>query len=150
MIPITWRGCEVPPDLLYDTDRHVWLRIEEDTVVMGMTDVAQSMGGKLVNITWKAKGKEVRKGRSLAVIESAKWVGPFPTPITCEVLETNDAFERDILIANRDPYGEGWLVRVRPLKLEEERGDLLDGATALERYKELIEAEEIRCFRCQD
>lgn len=150
MTATTWRGCEVPPDLLYDTDRHVWVRLEGDTAVMGMTDVAQSMGGKLVSISWKATGEEKKKGRSLAVIESAKWVGPFPTPITCEVLETNKAFEQDVLIANRDPYGDGWMVRVRPTKLDDEIGDLVDGATALDRYKEFIEAEEIRCFRCED
>lgn len=147
----TWRGCVVPAELVYDTERHVWVRFDGDTAVMGMTDVAQTMGGKVVSISWKPVGKEIRIGRSLAVVESAKWVGPFPTPLSCEVLETNaTAFEKDILIANRDPYGEGWLVRVRPTRLDEEMADLVDGETAYERYKELIEKEDIRCFRCAD
>lgn len=147
----TWRGCVVPAELVYDTERHVWVRFDGDTAVLGMTDVAQTMGGKVVSISWKPVGKEIRKGRSLAVVESAKWVGPFPTPLSCEVLETNaQAFEKDILIANRDPYGEGWLVRVRPTRLDEEMADLVDGETAYERYKELIEKEDIRCFRCAD
>lgn len=147
----TWRGCVVPAELVYDTERHVWVRFDGDTAVMGMTDVAQTMGGKVVSISWKPVGKEIRKGRSLAVVESAKWVGPFPTPLSCEVLETNaQGFEKDILIANRDPYGEGWLVRVRPTRLDEEMADLVDGETAYERYKELIEKEDIRCFRCAD
>jgi glycine cleavage system H protein len=146
-----WRGCLVPPELLYDVERHVWVRLEGDEAVLGMTDVAQTMGGKVVSVTWKPAGKKVKRGRPLAVIESAKWVGPFPTPLTCEIVETNEAaFERDILIANRDPYGEGWLVRVRPSAPDLEVGDLLDGPAAFERYKGFIELEDITCFRCAD
>jgi glycine cleavage system H protein len=147
----TWRGCVIPAELAYDTERHVWVRFDGDTAVMGMTDIAQTMGGKVVSISWKATGKEIKKGRSLAVIESAKWVGPFPTPLSCELLETNaKTFEEDILTANRDPYGEGWLVRVRPTNLDEERAELVDATMAFERYKEFIESEDIRCFRCAD
>jgi glycine cleavage system H protein len=147
----SWRGCVVPPELEYDVEHHVWVRFEDDVAVMGMTDVAQTMGGKLVNISFKPTGKTIRRGRSLAVIESAKWVGPFPTPLTCELVETNAAaFEADLLIANRDPYGEGWLVRVRPLELESEREHLVDGETALEWYREFVDREDISCFRCAD
>lgn len=146
----TWRGCAVPPELQYDVEHHVWLRFEGDEAVLGMTDVAQSMGGKLVNITWKQLNKQINRGRSLAVIESAKWVGPFPTPLTCEMVSVNPLFDEDILIANRDPYGEGWLARIKPLKLEEERQHLLDGDTAFERYRDFIEKEGIQCFRCED
>jgi glycine cleavage system H protein len=147
----TWRGCAVPDDVLYDVDRHVWVRLEDGEAVLGMTDVAQTIGGKLVHITWKAPGRPVARGRPLAVIESAKWVGPFPTPLTGEIVANNeDAFARDVLVANRDPYGAGWLVRLRPTRLAEERDDLLDGDAAFERYRELIEAEQITCFRCVD
>lgn len=146
----TWRGCAIPPELMYDVEHHVWLRFEGDEAVLGMTDVAQSMGGKLVNVTWKQLGKTINRGKSLAVIESAKWVGPFPTPLTCEMLEVNSKFDEDILIANRDPYGEGWLARIKPLKLEEEKQLLLDGDVAFERYREFIEKEGLQCFRCED
>jgi glycine cleavage system H protein len=147
----TWRGCVVPDDVLYDVERHVWVRLDGGEAVLGMTDVAQTIGGKLVHVTWKAPGRVVERGRPLAVIESAKWVGPFPAPLTGEIVATNDAaFARDVLIANRDPYGEGWLVRLRPTRLEEELGDLLDGEAAFERYREVIDAEGITCFRCAD
>jgi glycine cleavage system H protein len=147
----TWRGCVIPDDVLYDVERHVWVRLEGGEAVLGMTDVAQTIGGKLVHVTWKRPGKVVERGRPLAVIESAKWVGPFPSPLTGEIVATNEAtFARDVLVANRDPYGEGWLVRLRPTRLEEERGGLLDGEAAYERYREVIEAEEITCFRCAD
>jgi glycine cleavage system H protein len=87
----------------------------------------------------------------LAVVESAKWVGPFPSPLSGEIAAVNDeAFARDPALANRDPYGDGWLVRIRPSDLAGERGHLVDGATAFEGYKAFIEEREIRCFRCVD
>ncbi len=143
-------GCDIPEHLYYDVERDVWIRFEEDgTAVLGMTDPAQTRCGKLVAVRFKRPGKVVRQGRALATIESGKWVGPFPAPFTCEIVETNEAaFTRDILLANKDPYGEGWLVRVRPLQLESERDHLVTGEEAVQRYMARIEANNIRCFRC--
>ena len=144
-----WRGCVVPDDLLYDVDLHVWIRLDGELATLGMTDVAQTMGGRMVQISWKKTGRSYARGRSLAVIESAKWVGPFPTPLSGELLEVNAAaFAADIAIANRDPYGAGWLARVRPAALDSELGLLADGATAFARYQSLIEERGIRCYRC--
>ena len=147
----TWYGCVVPRDLLYDVDANVWVRVEGDEVVVGMTDVAQTMCGKFVQITWKRPGRSVARGRSLAIVESAKWVGPLPAPFTGEIVANNEAgFAADILAANKDPYGDGWLYRLRPSGFDAERGALVDGATAFERYKTFIDDNEIRCFRCAD
>ena len=144
-----WHGCVVPDDLLYDVDLHVWIRLDSELATLGMTDVAQTMGGRMVQISWKKTGRGYARGRSLAVIESAKWVGPFPTPLSGELLEVNEAaFAADIAIANRDPYGAGWLARVRPAALDRELGLLADGATAFARYQSLIEERGIRCYRC--
>lgn len=144
-----WHGCVVPDDLLYDVGLHVWIRLEDGTAVLGMTDVAQTMGGRMVQISWKKTGRHYARGRSLAVIESAKWVGPFPAPLTGELLAVNDAaFAADIAIANRDPYGAGWLARVRPAALAEERAQLADGKAAFAHYRSLIEERGIQCYRC--
>lgn len=146
-----WHGCAVPDDLLYDVHLHVWIRLEDGMAVLGMTDVAQTMGGRVVQISWKKTGRSYPRGRSLAVIESAKWVGPFPTALTGELLAVNDAaFAADIAIANRDPYGAGWLARVRPTALDIERAHLCDGVTAFARYQSLIDERGIRCYRCAD
>jgi glycine cleavage system H protein len=147
----SWYGCVVPRDLLYDVDNNVWVRFEGDEVVVGMTDVAQTMCGKFVQITWKPSGRTVKRGKSLAIIESAKWVGPFPAPLTAEIVANNEAgFASDVLAANKDPYGAGWLYRLRPTAVAAERDALVDGDIAFERYKAYIEANEIRCYRCAD
>jgi glycine cleavage system H protein len=147
----SWFGCEVPDDLLYDVERHVWVRLESGEAVIGMTDVSQTMCGRFVQVTWKKLGKTVARGRSLAVVESAKWVGPVPAPLSGVVLANNEAaFAADVAIANREPYSDGWLVRIEPTNLDAELGDLLDGKQAFEYYRTFIDENEIRCFRCED
>lgn len=146
-----WRGCVVPDHLQYDVGMNVWVRPEAETVVLGMTDIAQTLGGRLVQVSWKRPNRQYLRGRPLAVIESAKWVGPFPTPLTGELVEVNDSgFAADITIANRDPYGRGWLARIRPTAWAEEQGALLDGAAAVEHFRRLIDEQDIRCYRCAD
>ncbi|MFV1990730.1 MAG: glycine cleavage system protein H [Acidimicrobiales bacterium] len=146
----TWRGCAVPEDLLYDVERNVWVRLEGNTAVVGMTDVSQTMCGRFVEITWRGLGRTIARGRTLAVVESAKWVGPFPAPLTGVLIENNDdAFAADIAVANRDPYGAGWLVRIEPTS-REEISELVDATVAYERYKDFINDNDIHCFRCED
>lgn len=146
-----WYGCVVPDDLLYDVDMNVWVRLAGDVAELGMTDVAQTMGGRMVQVSWKRVGRSYARGKSLAVIESAKWVGPFPTPLSGELLEVNEAaFAADIAVANRDPYGAGWLARLSPADLAGERHHLVDGTAAFAAYQELIDERDIRCFRCAD
>lgn len=145
-------GCDIPEDLYFDFERDLWVRFEEDgTATLGMTDTAQTRGGKLVNIQFKKIGKAIGQGQSAAIIESAKWVGPFSMPFGGEIVATNETtFQLDILIANRDPYGAGWLVRVRPANLETERGHLITGEAAVEKYKQRIVEMNLKCFRCVD
>jgi glycine cleavage system H protein len=146
-----WRGCVVPDDLLYDVEMNVWVRLEGSEAVLGMTDIAQAMGGRVVQVTWRRSGRVFTRGRPLAVIESAKWVGPFPTPLTGELLASNEsAFAADVAIANRDPYGAGWLARLRPSALEQERAHLLDASAAYARFQDFINANDVRCYRCVD
>jgi len=151
MTDLLWHGCVIPEDLLYDVQMHVWVRLEDGTALLGMTDVAQTMGGRIVQVSWKKTGRSYARGRTLAVIESAKWVGPFPTPLSGELIEVNDtAFAADVAIANRDPYGAGWLTRVRPTALDDERQYLMAGPAAFTRYQSLITERGINCYRCAD
>lgn len=147
----TWRGCAFPEDLLYDVEADVWVRLEQGQAVLGMTDPAQTRCGRLVGVTWKRPGTRVRRHRPLAVVESAKWVGPMPSPLSGEILAANrEAFEADIALANRDPYGAGWFYRIAPEALERERAFLLSADQAYEHYRRLIDEQGITCLRCAD
>jgi glycine cleavage system H protein len=147
-----YHGCDVPEDLWFDVPRDVWLRPADDgTITLGMTDLAQSRAGKLLHILFKKPGRHLDAGQSAATVETAKWAGPFPTPVDGTVIETNSgAFEADILIANRDPYGAGWLVRLEPDAWDPVAAGLVTGADALARYEARIEELGIACFRCAD
>ena len=144
-------ACDIPEDLTYDIERDVWIRFDCDLATLGMTDVAQTRCGKIAAISFRDVGKKVAQGKALATIESAKWVGPFPAPFSCVIVETNETgFARDILITNKDPYGIGWLVKVRPTDLENERGHLVTGQEAAKKYKERIRELKVNCLRCID
>lgn len=146
-----WNGCVVPDDRLYDLDRNVWVQFDGDEAVLGMTDIAQTMGGRFVSISWKKLGRALKPGQTIAVIESAKWVGPFPSPFTGELVAVNNStYEADIAIGNRDPYGAGWMARVRPTALDVEKPGLADGVAAYEYYRRFIDENEIRCYRCAE
>lgn len=147
----SWYGCDIPEKLLYDVELHVWIRFEGEHAVIGMTDVSQTMCGRFVEVTWKRVGRAVRRGRGLAVVESAKWVGPVRAPLSGVIVANNEtAFAADIAVANRDPYGTGWLVRIEPTELDSERELLADGAAAYDQYRRFIDEHDVRCFRCED
>jgi glycine cleavage system H protein len=148
---VIYYACDIPEDLTYDIERDVWIRFDGEIATLGMTDVAQTRCGKIAAISFREVGKKVAQGKALATIESAKWVGPFPAPFSCEIVATNEeAFARDILLANKEPYTTGWLVKVKPTNLENEKSNLTTGNEAVEKYKERIKELKINCLRCID
>ncbi len=148
---IVYRGCAIPDGYYYDVPRDLWVRFEDGLARMGLTDVAQTRMGKMVSIRFKRVGKHITAGKSIATVESAKWVGPIHTPFDGEVVETNDAgFDADILVANKDPYEAGWISLVRPDDPSTATDGLLTGDEAVEAYKLRIEEIEISCLRCAD
>jgi glycine cleavage system H protein len=150
MAETVWQGCVVPDDRYYDLELHVWVQLDGDEVVLGMTDVAQTMGGKLVQLSWKRVGHTYERGQTLAVVESAKWVGPFPTALSGTLVAVNPAVTDDVVLVNRDPYGAGWLARIRPSDLDGELAQLTPGEQAMAGYRQFIDDREIRCYRCAD
>jgi len=111
----TVRGCNLPDDLLYDVGNNIWYRENADgTVTVGMTAVAAAMAGQLVAFTPKKAGRAVQAGKSCATIESGKWVGPAKLAFDAEVAEVNPAMTATPKLANTDPYGAGWMMKVRP------------------------------------
>ena len=111
----TVRGCNLPDELLYDVENNIWYRDNGDgTVTLGMTAVAAAMAGQLVAFTAKKAGRKIASGKSCATVESGKWVGPAKIAFDAEVVEVNDALTATPKTANSDPYGEGWMLKVKP------------------------------------
>jgi glycine cleavage system H protein len=136
------RGCSIPEDLLYNIENNVWVRRESDgTATVGLTSYACSLAGQIVSYTPKKPGKEVKKDKSCATVESGKWVGPAKTPVTGEVVDTNPAVAAKPGLINEDPYGEGWLVKIKPQDWDGESGDLKTGADAMAAFEAKMEAD---------
>lgn len=146
-----YRGCDIPVDRSFDVAGDLWVRFEDDLVRLGMTDVAQTRMGKLVSIRFKQPGRHVKAGGSVATVESAKWVGPIHTPFAGEVVLTNEAaYQADILVANKDPYGDGWVSLIRPDRPAQPDRPLLEGEEAIDAYRKRIDELAVSCFRCAD
>lgn len=142
-------ACEFPDELWFDVERDVWIgELEEGLVRMGMTDPAQTRAGRILFVRARA-GKHVESGKSLATVESAKWVGPVPSPLAGTVTEANQAVLADPNIINRDPYGAGWLVQFRPDGSWHDAG-LFQGEAALAAYRLKLKSEGLTCMRCAD
>lgn len=125
----------------------MWVRGPEQdgTVVVGMTDVAQSLAGKIVVVNLKPPGKSLAQGKSAGTLESGKWVGSIPTPLAGEVVEINEAVKSAPQLVNDDPYGAGWLIRVRPSDWEGGAHLLVHGEEGIAEYRKRLEAEGIQC-----
>jgi glycine cleavage system H protein len=138
-------NCNIPEDLLYVIDKHVWARRDGDLVTVGMTDVAQHLAKSIIAVTPKKPGREVPRGRNIATVESGKWVGPVPAPVSGEIAEVNAALEATPGLINTDPYGAGWVARLRPSAWDAEADDLATGPAGVEAYRQFLEAEGIAC-----
>lgn len=113
---------ELPGDLQYTND-HEWLRREDDgNVTIGITDHAQSSLGDLVYVELPEVGQDVDSGGDMAVVESVKAASDVYAPISGTVVAVNEALSDDPEVINSDPYGDGWIVR---LKTGDDQGELL-------------------------
>lgn len=141
----TVANCNIPDDLWYLVEKHVWARQEDDLVVVGLTDVAQNLAKSIISVTPKAVGRRIGQGKSVATVESSKWVGPVPSPVEGELAEVNEALATDPGILNREPYGAGWIAKVRPETWEPAAVGLVTGDEGVAAYQAFLEAEGITC-----
>jgi glycine cleavage system H protein len=136
------RGCDLPDDLLYDVENHIWFKeLDEVRVKIGMTTVATAMAGQLVAFTPKKVGKSVKPGKSCATVESGKWVGPAKSVAGGEVVEINEDLANKPSLANEDPYGAGWLVILKPDDWAGVKGTLVPGAEVAAPYEAKMAAD---------
>jgi glycine cleavage system H protein len=101
-----------PENLLFSKD-HEWVELDGDAATIGITDYAQNALGDIVYVELPKVGAAIAQFASVGVIESVKAVSDLFTPLSGEVLEVNAALESDPAAVNREPYGAGWLMKVR-------------------------------------
>ena len=122
----------VPGELKYTKD-HEWIRIEGDLAFVGITDFAQGELGDVVFVEIETVGETLEKEEVFGTIEAVKTVSDLFMPLSGEILELNPLLEETPDVVNKDPYGKGWMVKVKISDLSE-AGDLLSA----EQYKALL------------
>ena len=103
--------ANVPANLKYSND-HEWVRVEGDVAVIGITDYAQSELGDIVFVDVPTVGETIEANEVFGSIEAVKTVSDAFSPVSGEVFVFNEAVEADSSLVNKDPYGEGWLVKI--------------------------------------
>ncbi len=145
------KNCMLPDDLSYHVDFNVWIKKNDDgTIDLGMTDIAQSLAGAMLHCRPKKVGKSVKKGKSIATVESGKWVGPVKTPFAGEIIAKNDAVESDATVLNKSPYKLGWIVRIHPSDYDGDSGELVRGDDAISGFDIYMTEKEMgECIHCE-
>lgn len=126
---------QVPDGLLYTQD-HEWLRVEGDEAVVGITEFAATELGDIVFVEMPALGARFEPAQSFGVIESVKTASDLYAPAAGEIIEINAALADKPELINNDPYGEGWLIRIRLATGVSGADGLMEAAA----YRSLIEA----------
>ncbi len=124
--------ANIPANLRY-TQEHEWIRVEGEIAFVGITDYAQSELGEIVFVDVPTLGETVSQGEVFGSVEAVKTVSDLNMPLTGEVLELNDKLNDQPELVNNDPYGEGWMIKMKPADLAE-----LDNLLTAEAYEKLI------------
>ena len=121
------------PEHLFYTKEHEWANFKDNEVIIGITDYAQSQLGDIIFIEFPEIGDQVNAGDSFGEVEAVKTVSELYAPVAGTILEVNENLEDSADLVNSDPYGDGWLIKIKPTNLNE-KDDLMKSAA----YKELI------------
>ncbi len=124
----------IPENLRYTKD-HEWIRVEGEEAYVGITDYAQGELGDVVFIEIETEGEELDKEEVFGTIEAVKTVSDMFMPVAGEVLEVNEKLEDTPEVVNKDPYGDGWLIKIKLTDASQ-----ADELLAPEKYKELLDA----------
>lgn len=122
----------IPGNLKYTND-HEWINLNGQTAVIGITDYAQSELGDIVFLEIETEGEQLEKGEVFGTVEAVKTVSDLFMPVSGKVLEINSKLEDQPELVNKDPYGEGWLIKIEVAEIGQV-SDLLDSKG----YEELI------------
>ena len=124
-------GFGVALDRAYDPSGHFWVSmISDDRARIGMDSLGIETSGTIAQLAFLPLGEQLKRGEAFGSLEAAKFVGPLTSPLSGEVVATNDAVVGDPALLERDPYGEGWLIELA-LAEPSELGELISGADAV-------------------
>ena len=121
------------PENVKYTKEHEWIRVEGEEAVVGITDYAQSQLGDIVFVECETVGDALEAGETFGTVEAVKTVSDLYLPVAGEVLEFNEELEGEPELVNKDPYGKGWIVKI---KISDETE--LDGLLNADAYKAII------------
>ncbi|HYY92459.1 MAG TPA: sulfurtransferase TusA family protein [Candidatus Dormibacteraeota bacterium] len=140
--------CVFPDDLLYDVENNTWLRKNRDeTVTAGVTSLLPAIAGRLVRATLKTVGTSVAKGQSLGTLESEKFVGPVPSPVSGRIIQINQNILDSPRTINAAPYGNGWIAILNPENLGTEARLLQKASESQMVLAQKIAQLHVRCFK---
>ena len=126
---------ETPSDLKF-LDSHEWVKVDDNTVIVGISDHAQNELGEVVFVELPAIGDEFVSGDEAAVVESVKAASEVYTPISGEVIEVNDTLEENPELVNASPYEEGWFFK---LEVSDENLGSIDSLMTAEEYSSMLD-----------
>tara|TARA_B100001996_G_scaffold373703_1_gene351471 strand:- start:1581 stop:1961 length:381 start_codon:yes stop_codon:yes gene_type:complete len=122
----------VPNELKYTKD-HEWVRVEGESIVVGVTDFAQKELGDIVYVDVDTEGDTIEKEEVFGSVEAVKTVSDLMMPVSGEIVAFNEALEDEPELVNTDPYGDGWMIKVLVSDFTE-----LDSLLSADQYKELV------------
>lgn len=113
-------GYNLPEDLYYTKD-HTWARVEDNgTVTVGLDAFGAKAAGNIEFIDLPMEDDEFESGEAFGSLESAKWVGGLLMPVSGTIIQANESIEDELNLLVEDPYGEGWLIKVKPTNLKDD------------------------------
>jgi glycine cleavage system H protein len=127
-------GIHLPDDCYYDRKDHLWARIEDGKVRVGLDMLGQKAAGTVAYVKLLPAGRQVQKGRAFGSLEAGKYVGPLKAPVAGTLAEVNGEVVAQPTLVNTDPYGQGWFVVIAPSNLEPDLEDLVHGAAAIQEW----------------
>ena len=123
-------GIDLPDELYYQPEDHLWVRLEGAQARVGLNDLAQRSAGAVSAVRLKPAGRPIARGKPFGTMEAGKYVGPLKAPMAGQVVEINPEVMSQPGLLNSDPYGKGWLILMEPEDTARDLADLVHGQAA--------------------
>ncbi|MFC1712557.1 glycine cleavage system protein H [Candidatus Poribacteria bacterium] len=134
------------PDELYYHEEGAWVKVEGDTVRVGLNDHFQQSAGDIVYVDLPFEGDDIEEGDGFGKVQSSKWIGKLIAPLGGTIEEVNYELDSDSTIINKDPYGEGWVAVITPSDLDAALEGMAHGVEAVTEFikRQNEKAEQIK------